>query len=69
MIFLQNVMEAGSGIENIMTDRLNLGEVKQNDSYISKNYTSQVNQGLSRCFFSVFSENLGGWYQLSAAVL
>ena len=28
MIFLQNVMEAGSGIENIMTDRLDLGELQ-----------------------------------------
>ena len=31
----------------------------QTERYISKNYTSQVNQALSRCFFTVFSENLG----------
>ena len=37
-----------------MTDRLDLGE-----RYISKNYTSQVNQALGRCFFLFFSENLG----------
>ena len=54
MIFLQNFMEAGSRSKNIMTDRLDLGE-----RYISKNYTSQVNQALDRCFFLFFSENLG----------
>ena len=46
------------GIENIMTDILDLGGL-QVGRYISKNYTSQVNQALSKCFFSVFSENLG----------
>ena len=60
--FLQNEIEAGSAIENIMTDRLGPGlQVKQ---YISKNYTSQVNQALSRHFFSVFSETSGRGYQL-----
>ena len=54
MTFLQNFMEAGSRIKNIMTDRLDLGE-----RYINKNYTSQVNQALDGCFFRVFSENLG----------
>ena len=29
--------------------------------YITKNYTSQVNQALSSCFFSVFSETLERW--------
>ena len=58
MKFLQNLMESESGIENIMTDRFDLGGL-QTERYISKNYTSQVNQALSRCFFSVFSENLG----------
>ena len=52
MIFLQNLMEAGSGIENTMTD-INGG--LQAERYIGKNYTNQVNQALSRCFFSVFS--------------
>ena len=56
MIFLQNLMEVG--IENIMTDILDLGGL-QVGRYISKNYISQVNQALSKCFFSVFSENLG----------
>ena len=56
-------MEAGSGIENIMNDRLDLGGL-QVERYISKNYTSQVNQPLSRPFFSVFSANLGRGYQL-----
>ena len=59
MMFLKNLIEAGSsGIEDIMTDVLDLGGL-QVQRYISKNYTSQVNQVLSRCFFSVFSDNLG----------
>ena len=58
MIFLQNLMGAGSEIENIMTDRLDLDGL-QVERYISKNYTSQVSQALSRFFFSVLSENLG----------
>ena len=62
MIFLQNLMEAGSGIENNMTDtvsgRLDFSGL-QVERCISKNYTSQVNQALSRCFLSVSSENLG----------
>ena len=53
MIFLQSLMEAGSGIENNMTDtvsgRLDLSGL-QVERCISKNYTSQVNQALSRCF-------------------
>ena len=66
MIFLQNLMEAGSGIENviIMTDKELVPGGLQVQRYISKNCTSQVNQTLSRCFFSVFSDNLGRWYQL-----
>ena len=36
MIFFQNLMEAGSGIENIMTDRLDVSEL-QVERYISKN--------------------------------
>ena len=66
MIFLQNLKEAGSGIENIiiMTDKeLDLGGL-QVQRYISRNCTSHVNQALSRYFFSVFSENLGRGYQL-----
>ena len=51
-------MGVGSGIYNIMTDRLDLGGL-QVEQYIRKNYTSQVNLALSRYFFSVFSENLG----------
>ena len=60
MIFWQNLSEAGSGIENIMTDRLNLGGL-QVEWYISKSYTSLVNQALSRCFFGASSNNLGRW--------
>ena len=53
-MFLKNLIEAGSsGIENIMTDVLDLGGL-QVQRYISKNYTSQVNQVLSRCFFQYF---------------
>ena len=26
---------------------------------VRRNYTNEVNQALSKCFFSVFSENLG----------
>ena len=63
MIFLQNLIEAGSGIENIITDILDLGGL-QLERYMKKTYTSQVNQGLSRCFFSVFSKNLGRGYQV-----
>ena len=62
MIFLQILMEASSGIENIiiMTDdnRLDLGGL-QIERHINNNCTSQLNQALSRCFFSVFGENLG----------
>ena len=42
MIFLQNLMLAGIGVENIMTDRLDLGGL-QVEQYISENCTSQVN--------------------------
>ena len=65
-MFLKNLIEAGSsGIENIMTDVLDLGGL-QVQRYISKNYTSQVNQVLSIFFFSVFSVTIwgGGGYQL-----
>ena len=31
---------------------------------VKRNYTNQVNQTLSRCFPSVFSENLWGGHQL-----
>ena len=51
MIFLQNLTEVGSG--NTITDRLDLGGL-QVERYISKSYSSQENQALSRCFFSVF---------------
>ena len=51
--------EAGSGIENIMTDRLDLDGL-QVEWYNNKNYISQVNQALSRCFFSVLSERIWG---------
>ena len=56
-------MEPGSGIENIMTDRLDLRGL-QVERYISKHYTTELNQALSRCIFSVFSENLERLYQL-----
>ena len=42
MIFLQNLKEAGSEVENIMTDRLDLGGL-QVEQYISENCTRQVN--------------------------
>ena len=62
MIVLQSLMEASSGIENNMTDtvsgRLDLSGL-QVEQCISKDYTSQVNQALSRYFLSVSSENLG----------
>ena len=58
-MFLKNLIEAGSsGIENIMTDVLDLGGL-QVQRYISKNYTSQVNQVLSRCFFQCFQWQFG----------
>ena len=63
MRFLQNVIEAGSLVENIITDILDLGGL-QLERYMNKNYTSQVNEALSRCFFSVFSKNLGRGYQV-----
>ena len=59
--------DGSSGIKNIITDRLNLGEL-QVDAIPAKIrygrkykeiYTNQVNQVLSRCFFSIFSENCG----------
>ena len=46
-------MKVGSRIENIMTDRLDLGGL-QTERYISKNYTSQINQALIRRLFSIF---------------
>ena len=63
MRFLQNVIEAGSLVENIITDILDLGGL-QLERYMNKNYTSQVNEALSRCFFSVFSKNLSRGYQV-----
>ena len=63
MRFLQNLIEAGSLVENIITDILDLGGL-QLERYMNKNYTSQVNEALSRCFFSVFSNNLGRGYQV-----
>ena len=51
-------MQVGSKIENIMTDRLDLGGL-QIERYITKNYTSRVNQALIRRLFSIFSENSG----------
>ena len=68
--------DGSSGIKNIITDRLNLSEfqvdntlAKSTGESTRKYITSQVNQALSRCFFSVFSENWGRWistiFQLS----
>ena len=60
--------DGNSGIKNIVSDRLNVGELQVDDiSAKPKNhgrkykeiYTNQVNQALSRCFFSVFSKNWG----------
>ena len=50
--------EAGSGIENIMTDRLDLDGL-QVEWYNNKNCISQVNQALSRCFFQCFQREFG----------
>ena len=44
-------LDGSSGIKNIITDKLNLGELYK------EIYTNQVNQALRRCFFSIFSEN------------
>ena len=46
-------MKVVSRIKNIMTDRLDLGGL-QIERYISKNYTSQINQALIRRLFSIF---------------
>ena len=51
-------MKVGSRIENIMTDRLDLGGL-QIERYISKNYTSQINQALIRRLFSIFQREFG----------
>ena len=59
--------DGSSGIKNIITDRLNLGELQVDDisakircgRKCKEIYDNQVNQALSRCFFSIFSENCG----------
>ena len=71
-VFLNDIfteLDGSSGIKNIITDKLNLGvsELQVDDisakiRYVRKYkeiYTNQVNQALSGCFFSIFSENCG----------
>ena len=61
-------LDESSGIKNIITDRLNLGELQVDEisgkvrygRKYKEIYTNQVNQTLSRCFFCIFSENCGG---------
>ena len=60
-------LNGSSGINNIVTGRLNLGELQVDDvsakirfgRKYKEMYTSQVNQALSRCFSSIFRENCG----------
>ena len=60
-------LDGSSGINNIVTGRLNLGELQVDDvsakirfgRKYKEMYTSQVNQALSRCFSSIFRENCG----------
>ena len=60
-------LDGSSGIKNIVTGRLNLGELQVDDvsakirfgRKYKEIYTSQVNQALSRCFSSIFRENCG----------
>ena len=60
-------LDGSSGIKNIVTGRLNLGELQVVDvsakirfcRKYKEIYTSQVNQALSRCFSSIFRENCG----------
>ena len=62
--------DGNSEIKNIITDILNLGELQVDDilakirygKKYKEIYTNQVNQALSRCFFSIFSENCGRGY-------
>ena len=57
--------DESSRIKNITTDKLNLGKLQVDDTYIrygrkyKEIYINQVNQVLSRCFFSVFGKNWG----------
>ena len=61
-VLMNDIFAKFDGSRNNMTDtvsgRLDLSGL-QVERCISKNYTSQVNQALSRCFLSVSSENLG----------
>ena len=59
-------LDGSSGIKNIVTERLNLAELQVDVSAkircgrkYKEIYINQVNQALSRCFFSIFSENCG----------
>ena len=68
-VLLNNIfteLDGSSGIKNIVTGRLNLGELQVDVSAkirfgrkYKEIYTSQVNQALSRCFSSIFRENCG----------
>ena len=71
-VFLHDIfteLDGNSGIKNIITDRLNLGVGELQVDDISAKirygrkykeiYTNQVNQALSGCFSSIFSENCG----------
>ena len=60
-------LDGSSEIEDVITDRLNPGELQVDDisakirygRKYKEIYTNQVNQFLSRCFFSIFGENCG----------
>ena len=60
-------LDGSSGIKNIITEILNLAELQVEDisakirygRKYKEIYINQVNQALSRCFFSIFSENCG----------
>ena len=60
-------LDGSSGIKNIITEILNLAELQVEDisakirygRKYKEIYINQVNQALSRCFFSIFSEKCG----------
>ena len=67
MLYIFTELDGYSGIKNVITDRLNLGELQVDDILAKirygrkykEIYANQVNQASSRCFFSIFSKNCG----------
>ena len=67
MLYIFTELDGDSGIKNVITDRLNLGELQVDDILAKARYgrkykeiyANQVNQASSRCFFSIFSKNCG----------